>query len=42
MTPNDLPRVAEIAAAVHLSFPEDATVPAERLHLYPRGCLVLG
>lgn len=41
MTDADLPRVIEIASAVHPSFPEDAAVFAERLALYPAGCRVL-
>lgn len=41
MTDADLPRVLEIAAAVHPSFPEDAAVFAERRALYPAGCRVL-
>jgi ribosomal protein S18 acetylase RimI-like enzyme len=41
MTEGDLPRVAEIAATVHPSYPEDAAVFAERLALYPAGCHVL-
>jgi ribosomal protein S18 acetylase RimI-like enzyme len=41
MTPSDLPRVGEIAAAVHAAYPEDAAVFAERLRLYPAGCRVL-
>ncbi|WP_245434139.1 GNAT family N-acetyltransferase [Pseudolabrys taiwanensis] len=40
MTDADLPRVLHIAAAVHPSLPEDAAVFAERLALYPTGCLV--
>lgn len=41
MTDTDLPRVMDIANAVHPSFPEDAAVFAERLRLYPHGCQVL-
>lgn len=41
MTDADLPRVLEIAAAVHPAYPEDAAVFAERLRLYPQGCHVL-
>lgn len=41
MTTGDLPRVAEIADAVHPGFPERAEVFAERLTLYPAGCHVL-
>jgi hypothetical protein len=42
MTQSDLIRVAEIAALVHPSYPEDAAVFAERLALHPTGCHVLG
>ena len=41
MTPADLPRVGEIAAALHPSYPESPAVFAERLALYPEGCHVL-
>lgn len=41
MQESDLPRVAEIAALVHRSYPEDSEVFAERLRLYPQGCRVL-
>lgn len=37
----DLAAVEAIAAEVHPGFPESAAVPAERLALCPRGCLVL-
>jgi hypothetical protein len=37
----DLKTVNEIANAVHLNYPEDPNVFAERLTLFPRGCLVL-
>jgi ribosomal protein S18 acetylase RimI-like enzyme len=40
MSPDDLPRVALLAAQVHESYPEDAAVFAERLRLYPAGCHV--
>lgn len=40
MTVSDLPRVLDIAAAVHPAFPEDEAVFAERLRLYPQGCRV--
>lgn len=39
--PADLPAILAVAAAVHPTFPEDATVFAERLALYQAGCLVL-
>ncbi len=41
MTTDDLAEVDAIAARVHPSFPEDRSVFAERLHLYPDGCRVL-
>ena len=37
----DLPAVDRIAAVVHPGFPERPAIPAERLALYPAGCLVL-
>jgi GNAT superfamily N-acetyltransferase len=36
----DLDRVHAVAEQVHPAFPEDAAVFAERLRLYPKGCLV--
>jgi len=36
----DLPAVLTVAGEVHPAFPEDAEVFAERLRLYPVGCLV--
>ena len=36
----DLAGVVDIAAIVHPSYPEDVAVFAERLQLYPDGCLV--
>lgn len=41
MTPSDLPAVARLADAIHVDHPEDAGVLAERLALFPAGCLVL-
>ncbi len=41
MTEADLPRVAEIAAACYPQHFEDVSVFAERLRLYPAGCLAL-
>jgi ribosomal protein S18 acetylase RimI-like enzyme len=41
MMPADLPAVLAIADAVHPNYPEDPTVFAERLALYPDGCMVL-
>lgn len=41
MTPRDLPAVNAIAARVHVDYPEDAAVFAERLALYPAGCFIL-
>lgn len=40
MAAADLPAVNALAARIHPSFPEDATVFAERLRLYPDGCRV--
>lgn len=37
MTTLDLPSVEAVAAIVHPDFPEDATIFAERLRLYPEG-----
>lgn len=37
----DLPAVTSLADAIHTEHPEDAAVFAERLALYPVGCLVL-
>ncbi len=41
MTETDLPEVAAISREVHPELPEDPGVFAERLRLYPAGCLVL-
>ncbi|PZO00760.1 MAG: GNAT family N-acetyltransferase [Hyphomicrobiales bacterium] len=41
MTATDLPAVMAIAAVVHPDYPEDEAVFAERLRLFPEGCLVL-
>jgi ribosomal protein S18 acetylase RimI-like enzyme len=41
MAKADLVSVELIGTLVHPSYPEDATVIAERLQLYPAGCLVL-
>jgi GNAT superfamily N-acetyltransferase len=41
MTPADLPAMFAIADVVHPNYPEDPEVFAERLALYPDGCLVL-
>lgn len=41
MTARDLAEVQALADAIHLDHPEDAVVFAERLHLYPQGCLAL-
>ena len=40
MTPADLSQVLAIAGVVHAAYPEDSAVFAERLRLYPAGCLV--
>ena len=37
----DLPAVGAVAAAVHPAYPERPAVFAERLRLFPPGCLVL-
>jgi ribosomal protein S18 acetylase RimI-like enzyme len=42
MSVSDLPAVAAIADVVHPDFPENPSVFAERLTLFPEGCLVLG
>ncbi|MBB4002807.1 GNAT family N-acetyltransferase [Aurantimonas endophytica] len=41
MTSADLPGVAALADRIHPSLPEDVAVFADRLHLFPQGCLVL-
>ncbi len=41
MTLADLPDIERIAAAVHPDHPEDRAVFAERLRLFPAGCLIL-
>ncbi len=41
MEAGDLPAVMSIAAIVHPDLPERVEVFAERLSLFPRGCLVL-
>ncbi|RFB78421.1 GNAT family N-acetyltransferase [Methylovirgula sp. 4M-Z18] len=41
MALSDVPVVHELARIVHPSFPEDEAVFAERLVLFPQGCLVL-
>lgn len=41
MTERDLAAVERIARKVHPAYPEDVAVPAERLRLWPEGCLVL-
>jgi len=41
MAAADLPAIATIAERVHPDYPEDDAVFAERLGLYPAGCLVL-
>lgn len=37
----DLPAVCAIADRIHLAYPEDDAVFAERFHLYPEGCATL-
>lgn len=41
MTSEDLPEVVRIAACVHLDYPEEEHVFAERLALFPDGCRLL-
>ena len=41
MTAADLPAVLAVAAVVHPDYPEDEAVFAERMRLFPQGCLVL-
>ncbi|MGV2980973.1 GNAT family N-acetyltransferase [Camelimonas sp. ID_303_24] len=41
MAAGDLAKVLQLAAVIHPDYPEDAAVFAERLGLYPQGCLVL-
>jgi len=40
MTEADLDAVNRIAGVVHAAYPEDPMVFAERLNLYPKGCLI--
>lgn len=40
MQEDDLPLVIEIAAQLHPTYPEDDQIYAERLALYPEGCLI--
>lgn len=41
MTSDDLAAVCAVADRVHVDYPEDFAVFAERLALYPQGCFVL-
>ena len=41
MTASDLPAVMAVAAVVHPDYPEDVAIFAERLRLFPDGCLVV-
>lgn len=41
MTPQDLNLVKDLADRIHVNHPEDMEVFAERLRLYPQGCLAL-
>lgn len=41
MTVADIPAVTAIADRVHVDYPEDEAVLAERQRLYPAGCLIL-
>lgn len=40
MLDGDLPDVERISAIVHPGYPEREAVPAERLRLFPAGCLI--
>lgn len=40
MRHEDLSAVGQLAEDIHVNYPEDAEVFAERLRLYPRGCRV--
>lgn len=40
MRPDDLPAVEAIAEQVHEDYPEDPAIFAERLRLWPEGCLI--
>lgn len=40
MRAGDLPGVERISATVHPNYPEREEVPAERLRLFPAGCLI--
>jgi GNAT superfamily N-acetyltransferase len=40
MTEGDLDAVSRLAAAIHPSYPEKDAIAAERLRLYPAGCLI--
>lgn len=40
MRAGDLPDVERISAVVHPGYPEREAVPAERLRLFPAGCLI--
>ena len=42
MTAGDLPVVERTADIVHPNYPESGEVPAERLNLFPEGCLIAG
>ena len=42
MAEADLPAVVAIAAEIHVAHPERDAVFAERLRLYPAGCMILG
>lgn len=42
MTATDLDDVNRIADQVHVNYPEDPAVFAERQALFPKGCLILG
>ncbi|KQY96416.1 GNAT family N-acetyltransferase [Brevundimonas sp. Root1423] len=41
MRPDDSATAADVANAIHLSYPEDPLVVRDRLAVYPEGCFVL-
>lgn len=41
MLPTDLPAVFDLADRIHPDYPEDHSVLAEKLRLFPEGCLTL-
>jgi GNAT superfamily N-acetyltransferase len=41
LTPNDIDSLMRVADAIHPDLPESAQIFAERINLYPEGCLTL-